>query len=252
MRERTKESRDWLEKDADDIRTASNLIDRALQEYASLMACLDAWDHIHDRSDQELEESQNIAWSLLEFSHHCLKIALALTKRAEEDWRKGDFVSVPLITRILFEYWGAIEFAAETMRTYQSGKAPNSVERVGRLLSGTKFPFWFKWIDNHSPSAPIHVMDMIRVLETTHQIAKNDYDFLCESCHPNYLQHRFLLRASSDGLQWSGMIWESLTTQVITRLARIIFDCINGISATGASTFGIAKPFLAKLLAADR
>jgi len=103
-------------------------------------------------------------------------------------WRKGLFSTISLPVRLIYELWGAIHYALQTMlEMKKSGDTSNAFEKSDSLTLGARSEVELPW-GGLTDVPYINVMDFIRSLKESNPYAEDNYKFLCESCHPSFLR----------------------------------------------------------------
>jgi hypothetical protein len=101
-------------------------------------------------------------------------------------WRKGRFSSGAVLARLSFELW-----AASYYLQYQHEQCINNFDfeklklNVSKFFEGARSDV-LMFYGEPATQKPVHILDMVRNLKEQHLTAEADYEFLCESCHPNF------------------------------------------------------------------
>jgi len=103
-------------------------------------------------------------------------------------WENNHFITISLHARFLYELWGATYYASNTfLRMEQTGDTEAALMVLQRLTTGTRYSIELPW-GGLSNFKSLHVLDLIRELDNTHPKASDVYNYLCESCHPSFIQ----------------------------------------------------------------
>lgn len=104
-------------------------------------------------------------------------------------WQAGYLSMITLPVRFAMEASGGVAYAAWVWRQMENtGDITKAHERVGRLTMGSRSPMELPW-GEPATLVSINVMDFIdKMCASGMPSARADYEFLCESCHPSFLQ----------------------------------------------------------------
>ncbi|MDY0280769.1 MAG: hypothetical protein RBR35_09440 [Salinivirgaceae bacterium] len=104
-------------------------------------------------------------------------------------WQTGYLSMITLPVRFAMEASGGVAYAAWVWRQMEAtGDITKGGERVARLTLGSRSPVELPW-GGPATLLSINVMDFIDKMDASGMPgARADYEFLCESCHPSFLQ----------------------------------------------------------------
>ncbi len=104
-------------------------------------------------------------------------------------WQAGYLSMITLPVRFAMEASGGVAYAAWVWRQMEAtGDTTKAHEQVGRLTMGSRSPIELPW-GATATLRSINVMDFIDKMGESGRLgARVDYEFLCESCHPSFLQ----------------------------------------------------------------
>ena len=123
-------------------------------------------------------------------------------------WREGQFMSISLPARLVFELWGAVRYGRGILDEMAANKAADAqlLDRCCKLSRGMMEGSRLPW-GAASDLRPIHVSKFIESLKGDDSSNKGVYLFLTESSHPcnNSLTFRYLMTAS--GGNWSNKVF---------------------------------------------
>ena len=174
---------------------------------------------------------------LVLFCTGCLRVAYDLTKSAELLFREGRITSASLQLRLLLEYWGAVALAStlcdrvrDANNLEDAATLEELVNPISRLIGGSRIPVKLPRGGETSVKS-FNVMNFIQHLEKCEPGAEQNYEFLCETCHPSYVQQSYLWMAGREGDNWTN---DAFREHAHTLLERIV-------SAGESAAVGLAR-----------
>jgi len=166
-------------------------------------------------------------------------------------WKEGRMTGVTPLIRLLLEYWGAVCVNNDILRQAIikrdfDGAAPKSM----RLTTGARSPVKLPW-GGETNEKSIHVMDFVRRAGEEDKNAVGDYDFLCEACHPSFVQHFYFYIASKtydDGSVPAENAMKHVES-LLDQTAKACERAVLGISNQCAFTIELGGPVIRKFFA---
>ncbi|MFC2071213.1 hypothetical protein ACFLUU_00635 [Chloroflexota bacterium] len=159
-------------------------------------------------------------------------------------FKKGLFTTISLPARLIYELWGAIHLAAKVIIDMRgSGDVDTAMKMSRRLVLGARSKVNLPW-GGEADQKSIHVMEFIRSLADTNPRAAQDYDFLCESCHPSYLRLTIWSLSGSVIGNWANEKFRTEAQGIFDRTLSITELSLRGIADESKSTLEAALPFI--------
>ncbi len=187
---------------------------------------------------------------LVLFNTGSLRVACDLTRAAELLFREGRITSTCLQLRLLFEYWGAIAFAStlcDRVRDAANLEDPDTLENIvvpiNRLIGGSRFPVKLPRGGKTNAKA-FNVMKFIQHLEKQEPGSEQKYHFLCETCHPSFIQQSYLWMAGSEGDNWTNERFRDHAHSLLEQLISAGETAALGIAQATEHMTDVSRPFL--------
>jgi hypothetical protein len=162
-------------------------------------------------------------------------------------WEEGLLATISLPARLIYELWGATHFACQTLgQMRDSGNIDRAAERAKRLTLGVRSEVRLPWggtITKKDISA-INVMDLVRSLADSYPQAENDYNFLCESCHPSHLRLVTWLLSGPKIGNWENEKYREEVHGLIDHTIGTTERALAGIAAKVIETLELAWPYV--------
>lgn len=177
----------------------------------------------------------SVALRLGVYANNIFSTSLQVSKEIENQWLKGLFVLVPMSSRFVVESWGAIHFARITLdRLIKYKDAEREENRVKRFIFGSRvdknsrvqLPFGGV-TDNQS----FNVMDFIDSLSDVSEESIEDYKFLSEASHPNFIQSTWFQLAGPPLPNWSNDAYKIIGHPLLERTVQAIERATSGIQS---------------------
>ena len=191
-------------------------------------------------SSQDAGVRTILVTQLVLFNIGTLRIAHELTTAAALLFREGRITSTCLQLRFLFEIWGATAFSSALCDRVRDANLEDDatlavslkgiVTKIHRLIGGSRIPVKLPR-GGETNTKSFNVIEFIRHLEKSEPGTKLEYEFLCEACHPSFIQQSYLWMAGSTGDNW--------TNDVFREHAHALLEQV--ISAGENATLGLAK-----------
>jgi len=156
-------------------------------------------------------------------------------------WQAGYLSMIALPARFALEAGGGVAYANWVwVQLQKTGDEEKAHERVGRLTMGARSPVELPWGDPATLTS-INVMDFIdRLPDIGYDDARTDYEFLCESAHPSFLQHTFWNMVSTPASDFRNPL---LDERIMRDLDRLVSSL-----ETVCETVGVASRSLLEAL----
>lgn len=146
-------------------------------------------------------------------------------------WEKGLLVTMSLPIRLTYEIWGASRYAHKEilLKMLKTKDVDKALERTEKLTTGSRSEVQLPW-GGESEKPSIHCHDYIRSLTDINANAENDYDFLCESCHPSFLMATYWSMMGPYFNNWSNPHFRDHAHKLIDRSLKCMECALDGIS----------------------
>jgi hypothetical protein len=183
-------------------------------------------------STSDPSDSASIALQLGVYASNIYSTSLRVSMEIPNQWRKGIFVLVPMSVRFIIENWGAIHFARQTLdRLITHNDVEREKNRVKRLLFGSKnFPVRLPFIgEATATNESFSVMCFIKSLSDVSPKSIEDYNFLSEASHPNFIQSYYFQLAGPPLPNWSNDNYKKHGHQLLERTVQAIEQAACGI-----------------------
>lgn len=159
-------------------------------------------------------------------------------------WGAGEFAMTSLPARLVFEEWGAAHYARLALQELASGTSPDLLQlKADSLLLGARAEVMLPWGDIATEKS-VHVMDLVRSLKDVAPDAEATYDFLCESCHPSFVQLTYWSLAGPDLDNWGSEKYRVHMHTLMDRTIDALEVSVRGICAECTAAEKLALPFI--------
>ena len=146
--------------------------------------------------EAQLSEEQHMLYSLAMFSRSGVIVVDQLLDNIGLLWSEGRMVGIGGLVRFALEYWAAIHFGRKISENYFSdGNIEIATQKTAKLTHSGKTPVKLPW-GRFTTNPAYSVATFLQLLEKSHPHTKEDYDFLSEATHPNFLQNFYFIMAS--------------------------------------------------------
>lgn len=167
--------------------------------------------------DREPKRKQQVALQMMIFNLGVIRATDQLYDTFGLLWSEGRFVGVSLPIRLAMEFWGALFFGQKVLADFATdGDIERAVERCARLTTGARTPVRLPQ-GGFTEAPPYSVMEFIRRLDARSGDALATYEFLCEACHPNFLQNFYFFLASQTYDNWANDVFREHTHTLLER-----------------------------------
>lgn len=191
-----------------------------------------------------------ILTQLVLFNIGSLRVAHDLSEAADALFRDGKITSTCLQLRFLFELWGATSFSSALCRKVRDSDDFGDVETlqkivtpIGRLISGSRIPIELPR-GGKSTTKSFNVMTFIQHLEKCEPGTKQEYYFLCEACHPSFVQQSHFWMAGSVGDNWTNQKFQKHAHELLERLISAGEKAAAGLSEATGSVTKVSRPLI--------
>lgn len=151
----------------------------------------------------EPTREQQLAIQLMIFNLGAIRATEQLYDTFVQLWSEGRFVGISMPIRLAMEFWGALAFGRAVLADFKrDGGLAKAIDRSARLMTGARSPVRLPR-GGYSEVKPYSVMEYVRCLDDRTAGTLGDYEFLCEACHPNFLQNTYFFMASPVFDNWS-------------------------------------------------
>lgn len=186
-------------------------------------------------STHDPTNSAAIALRLGIYATNIFSTSLQASGEIENQWGKGIFVLVPLSARFLLESWGSVHFSRITLtRLIEHNDIEREENRVNRLTHGSILDKESKVVlpfGGETDTQSFNVMNFIDSLSDVGDQPKIFYNFLCEACHPNFVQSSYFQLAGPTLPNWSNDSYKELGHQVLEKTVKAIEFASSGIQS---------------------
>lgn len=159
-------------------------------------------------------------------------------------WRHGQFASISLPVRLIYELWGATHFARQVLVEMQNSQGiDRALATTRRLTLGARSEVQLPW-GGTTNERSIHVLDLVRSLADLNPMAEHDYDFLCESCHPSYLRLTTWSLSGPIVHNWTNEKFREQAHSLIDRTLRATERALEGIALEVRKSLELALPYI--------
>ena len=162
-------------------------------------------------------------------------------------WGVAKFALVSLPARLAYEEWAAACYARQTLeRMLDGGDVAAASRRTDKLVLGARYDdVKMPWGEKKTETS-VHINDMIEVLEAEKTGRSDTYDFLCESCHPSFMQLTYWILASPDDSSWSNTRFKEHMHNLMARTIGSLEQSVGGTVAECERVIELADPLIEK------
>ncbi len=187
---------------------------------------------------------------LVLFNIGSLRVAHDLTKAAELLFREGRITSTCLQLRLLFEFWGATAFASalcdrvrDAANLVDAATLKEVVIPISRLIGGSRFPVRLPR-GGETNTTSFNVMKFIQHLEKCEPGTEHEYNFLCEACHPSFVQQSYFWMAGSAGDNWTNDVFREHAHALLEQLILAGEGATLGLTKATEHVTAVSRPFI--------
>lgn len=154
----------------------------------------------------------------------------------------GKFLAASVCVRLVVELWGVLAYAeAKVLKELEYPERTTCAhKRLVRLIYGSKSgvaPF----AGEHMVAA-INVMEFIRAADRLAPGIHQTYEFLCDSAHPTYGQHGYLLFSGSEYDNWSNRVFADNARSILAKTVEAAEIGTRGIGESAGRIFSACLP----------
>lgn len=161
-------------------------------------------------------------------------------------WRLGQFTTISLPVRQIYELWGSSHYVGQLLSEIDSSKDIEKINRkLNRLLLGARSEVDLPW-GGLSEEKSINVMDFIRSLTDTFPEAEKTYDFLCESCHPSFLKLVYMAQAGPLRSNWENEPFNNNGHKLLNNTLMAIETAQKGLAQDTKTTLEAILKYIRK------
>lgn len=187
---------------------------------------------------------------LVLFNVGSLRVAHDLTEAAELLFRNGRITSSCLQLRLLLEFWGATAFAGmlcdrvrDAVDLEDDTTLSNVVVPINRLIAGSRIPVRLPK-GGETSTRSYNVMKFIQHLERCDPGTEQAYEFLCEVCHPSFVQQSYFWMMGSSGDNWNNEVFRKHASALLERLVLAGEKATLGLTKATEHVTRVARPFV--------
>lgn len=173
------------------------------------------------------------------------RAATELVSSFESIWGSGRFLSASLVVRLLVEISGASVYA--NRQVVHKLKRTNDIAaaraKITKLLHGSRsgVPLPFGGV---SKEKPVHVMDFIREADMVYPGTMDSYEFLCDACHPSFLQNTYLMFAGVEQDNWSNKQFARYGHDLLDRTLSAAERAVSSLQESGIAIVRTSLPLV--------
>ena len=187
---------------------------------------------------------------LVLFNIGSLRVAHDLTKAAELLFREGRITSTCLQLRLLFEFWGATAFASalcdrvrDAASLEEAATLKEVVNPISRLIGGSRIPVRLPR-GGETKTKSYSVLKFIQHLGKSEPETEEEYNFLCEACHPSFVQQSYFWMAGSEGDNWTNDVFREHAHVLLERLILGGERATLGLTKATEHVNAVSRPFI--------
>lgn len=194
--------------------------------------------------DYSPSEKGSVSLQLSLYVLGCVQVCDQAVASFSTLFRKGLFTTISLPARLIYELWGATHYATKVIiKMQKSGDVTTAMKMSRRLTLGARSDVDLPW-GGQTDEKSVHVMEFIRSLSDTNSRADQDYDFLCESCHPSYLRLTIWSLSGPVIGNWANEKFRTGAHGIFERTLSITELSLRGIADESKMTLEAALPFI--------
>lgn len=168
-------------------------------------------------------DSTSVALQLAVYTSSIFSSSMRVSLEIPCQWEKGLFILIPISTRYVIECCGAIHFSRKILdRLIKDQNIEEEKIRINKLIYGSRIdknskvqiPFIGSGFTEIQST---NVMTFIDSLKNTSPELIEDYNFLCEASHPNFIQSMYYQLAGPPSHNWSNDAYKTTGHQILER-----------------------------------
>jgi hypothetical protein len=174
-----------------------------------------------------------------------VRSACELVQSTQLLWRAGRFLSASLNIRLLMEIWGALAYSeAKVLQILdESGDVSKVSGRIEKLFYGFESGVPLPW-GGVSTQSTVNVADLMKEADAMLPGSMNTYRFLCDACHPTFLQYTYLLLAGANYEYWGDKKFAVEAHDVLDRALHGAETAVHGMQMVSYSILRNALPLV--------
>lgn len=212
---------------ADTIQQLPAKVGVATDKVADLELAADISEKFNKWNPETPSDEYALKTSVASYVYYSERTIDGLCRAASNQWQEGEFVSFCLVGRLIFEYGASIHYLLKQMRCAAPDWAAARTKLTPFFL-GSRRGHWLEALNIEQPSS-VNILTQINHWVDENPEAEDDYAFLSESCHPNFIQHYYLHRAGSGGDVVFSMLSQRPLDQALHRFVSIIDKAAHSI-----------------------
>jgi hypothetical protein len=195
---------------------------------------------------KEATREQQVAYSLARFAQNGTIVVRQLLSNVELQWKDGRMIGVCGPIRFSLEYWAAIHFGKQLLLNYLNDKNIERIEhKSARLTFSGKTPVKLPWGGTTEHEA-YSVMNFIDALFKSNPHVRDDYNFLSEATHPNFLQNTYYLMAGRGYENFGNEKFKKYAHEILEQTVAILERVALGVASEAEELAEHALPLLPK------
>lgn len=159
-------------------------------------------------------------------------------------WDKGLFNTIFLSARLIYEIWGSVHYTHNCIKEMNDNFEVTK-SKIMRLIMGSRSNVELPWYGTSSVKS-IHIMDFIRSLNDVCPEAEENYNFLCEACHPNFIRQFNLYAMGPNIDNWDNKKFNNQAHKLLNQTLFIIETAHAGIALDIKESLELTIPFIHK------
>ncbi len=221
------------------------MLPHQIQEAASLLNTLGLTAPMNPTENVR----RTILNQLILFNIGSLRVALDLAEAADFLFSIGKITSACLQIRLLFELWGSVDFGSTICgRVCEATDLRDAVTLEGisapisKLISGSRFQVTLPR-GGETDVRSYNVMKFIDHLDKCEPGNAKIYDFLCEACHPSFVQQSYFWMAGSKGDNWTNQAFRRHAHELLEQLIAAAEKATAGLAHATEHVIELVRPF---------
>ncbi len=199
----------------------------ATEKVANLELAADMSEKFNKWNQEAPSDEYALKASVASYVYYSERTIDGLCGTASNHWQEGEFVSFCLVGRLIFEYGASIHYLLKQMRCAPPDWAAART-KLTPLFLGSRRGHWLEALNIEQPPS-LNILTQIKHWVDENPEAEDDYAFLSESCHPNFIQHYYLHRAGSGGDVVFSMLSQRPLDQALDRFVSIVDNAAHSI-----------------------
>jgi len=133
------------------------------------------------------------------------------------------------LNRSIYELWAASCFIEKAVYDFRTSRNEAEFSKVAdKLFAGARYPAKLPW-GEPSTHKPVHINEMLARLEQRYAGAGDNYSFLCEYCHPNFLYNMEAYLAGAQEALWENPLFAERITSALEKQLSSLAQALSGI-----------------------